>query len=104
MLFGTLECLALFLLSAGMGTTPSAAAKQPSSMLVAVAQAMGCCFLRHAHPSLAGDGDEGIPAPALCLDRAISPAARQGGSPARDGVIDTGATENTAEIVHTNVI
>lgn len=27
-----------------------------------------------------------------------------GGSPARDGVIDTGATENTAEIVHTNVI
>jgi len=27
-----------------------------------------------------------------------------GASPARDGVIDTGATENTAEIVHTNVI
>lgn len=27
-----------------------------------------------------------------------------GGSPARDGVIDMGTTENTAEIVHTNVI
>lgn len=104
LLFGTLECLALFLLHAGMETTPSTAAEQPSFMLVALAQAIGCWFLCHAHPSLAGDGDEGTPGPTLCLDGATSPAARQGRSPARDGVIDTGATENTAEIVHTNVI
>lgn len=60
------------------------------------------CFFLHA--SGAGNGEGGTPRVAFCWTGLLALQPGWGGSPTRDGVIDTGATENTAEIVHTNVI